>query len=595
MKKQTSRRKPEKVTYGKETLGLYWQHVRRHKPSFFIAVISIPLASVLFDTLVPYWLSMAIGTFASHDGLHLQGYLIYAAVAAAIGVLFNYLGFQMIMYHESAVQKSLAHDTLEQLLLKDSAFFSNQKIGALTSRFIDFVNGHLDIQVLFILRTLNFTINVTLGIGILLIYAPVLAAVVSGFIILLILQVKISTRLRAPLRKARRDLRSESYGLAADVLTNNLTVKTFAKEQDELEHFNDLNERYRQAYIRDYRWMNTEGSGRNLLSMTIQIIAVAVVASLIATGQVTLGIAIFTLAYFQRLAAQIFQMGELLNGYDKILLAAAPMTEILLEPKRVADTNDATELIVNGGVIDFQHVTYAYQDDKDTDIISDFSLHIPSGQKVGLVGASGAGKTTITKLLLRFDDIDNGSIRIDEQNIAAVTQASLREKIAFVPQEPMLFHRSLRDNIAYARPDASEERIQAAAEAAYATEFIQRLPHGFDTVVGERGVKLSGGQRQRIAIARAILKDAPILILDEATSALDSESEKYIQNALGKLMKGRTSVVIAHRLSTIAKLDRIIVLENGTIAEDGTHETLLERKGIYVKLWAHQSGGFIEE
>ncbi len=587
--------KREKVTRGRDTLRLYWQHVRQHKLSFFIAVVTIPLASVLFDTIVPYWLSMAIGTFANNDTISLNSYLIFATIAGVVGIICNLVGFQTIMHHESTVQKSLARSTLEKLLDKDATFFNNQKIGALTSKFIDFVGGHLEIQMLFVLRTLNFTINVLIGIGLIFMHAPLLAVVVLGFIVLLIVQVKISTRLRSNLRKMRRDLRSESRGLAADVLTNNLTVKTFAKEGAELAAFDTLNEKYRSAYLRDFRWMNIEGTGRLALSVTIQILAVVVVASLLTANQLQLGIAIFTLAYFQRLASQIFQMGELLNGYDNIFLTTAPMTEILLEPVTVTDSSAAKELCVTEGTIEFINVNYAYQDDKETNVIESMTLHIPSGQKIGLVGASGAGKTTITKLLLRFDDIDSGTIRIDNQDVAQVSQTSLREHIAFVPQEPMLFHRSLRDNIAYAKPDSSEQDIRQAASAAYATEFIDRLPHGLDTIVGERGIKLSGGQRQRIAIARAILKDAPILVLDEATSALDSESERYIQAALTKLMKSRTSIVIAHRLSTIAKLDRIVVLDDGHIIEDGTHNELLTQGGAYSRLWQHQSGGFIQE
>jgi ATP-binding cassette subfamily B protein len=197
--------------------------------------------------------------------------------------------------------------------------------------------------------------------------------------------------------------------------------------------------------------------------------------------------------------------------------------------------------------------------------------------------------------LLRFDDIDSGAITVDGQNIAEVTQDSLRQAISYVPQEPLLFHRSVSENIAYGQPDASKAAIAKAATSAHAADFIEKLADGYDTVVGERGVKLSGGQRQRVAIARAILKNAPILVLDEATSALDSESEVLIQDALWKLMEGRTAIVIAHRLSTIQKMDRIIVLEDGQITEEGTHKQLLKQKGTYAKLWAHQSGGFLEE
>jgi len=227
-------------------------------------------------------------------------------------------------------------------------------------------------------------------------------------------------------------------------------------------------------------------------------------------------------------------------------------------------------------------------------IFNDFNLQIKAGQRVGVVGRSGSGKTSLTRILLRFSDVDHGEVLIDNQDITKVSQESLHKSIAYVPQESSLFHRSIRDNIAYGKPNATEAEIIKSAKEANAWEFIAKLPEGLDTMVGERGVKLSGGQRQRIAIARAILKNSPILVLDEATSALDSESEKLIQDSLDNLMKNRTSLVIAHRLSTIAKLDRIIVLDQGQIVEDGTHDQLINQKGIYAKLWQHQSGGFIE-
>jgi len=251
-------------------------------------------------------------------------------------------------------------------------------------------------------------------------------------------------------------------------------------------------------------------------------------------------------------------------------------------------------LHVEKGTIIFDGMSFTHGEKTDP-LFTHFSLTIPAGQKVGLVGHSGAGKSTVASLLLRFIDIDMGTITIDGQDIATVTQKSLHKSIAYVPQEPLLFHRSLRDNIAYGKQEATDKEIVQAAKQANALEFISDLPLGFDTLVGERGIKLSGGQRQRIAIARAILKDAPVLVLDEATSALDSESEVLIQDALSKLMKGRTSIVIAHRLSTIAKLDRIVVLENGRVIEDGSHSQLLTKGGTYAKLWSHQSGGFIEE
>ena len=333
-----------------------------------------------------------------------------------------------------------------------------------------------------------------------------------------------------------------------------------------------------------------------LLTMSaVQIIAIGMMANMLIAGQIELGIAIFTVAYLQRIASQLFVLGEMVNGYDRLFLQAAPMTEMLIADEKITDAPNSQQLTVRNPSIKLHDVSYAYDDAKDITVLDSISLTIPAGQRVGLVGPSGAGKTTVTKLLMRLDDTTGGIITIDGQDISQVTQESLRHAISFVPQEPLLFHRSLRENILYGKLDANDEELARAIKAARADEFIDHLPRGLDTVVGERGVKLSGGQRQRIAIARAILKDAPILILDEATSALDSESEKLIQASLDTLMKGRTSIVIAHRLSTIAKLDRIIVLENGTIVEDGSHTALLKQNGTYAKLWRHQSGGFIDE
>jgi ATP-binding cassette subfamily B protein len=356
-----------------------------------------------------------------------------------------------------------------------------------------------------------------------------------------------------------------------------------------------LTEKYRSVYQKDFRFMSAEGSIRILVMAIVQIIAIVIIASLLTSGQLELSIAIFTIAYLQRVASQLFDLGDIINGYDRLFIQAAPMTEILMTEDRITDAPRAKKLRVAGGAIAFRAVTYAYEDAPDVPVLDNFSLTIPKGQKVGLVGASGAGKTTLTKLLLRFDDNQSGEITIDDQAIDQVTQVSLRENIAYVPQEPALFHRTLRENISYGSTHVTEEQLRRAAKQAHALDFIEALPHGFDTIVGERGVKLSGGQRQRIAVARALLKNAPILILDEATSALDSESERYIQDSLKELMKKRTSIVIAHRLSTIAQLDRIIVLKDGAIIEDGTHAELIARNGVYATLWKHQSGGFIEE
>jgi ATP-binding cassette subfamily B protein len=281
---------------------------------------------------------------------------------------------------------------------------------------------------------------------------------------------------------------------------------------------------------------------------------------------------------------------------EEAFLQASPMTKMLLEDIEITDHTKAKKLTVTGGEIQFDNMSFAYKEKTSAQhVFTGFNLHVHAGEKIGLVGPSGGGKSTLTRLLLRFDEVQKGQILIDNQPINNVTQKSLRQAISYVPQEPLLFHRTIRENIAYGKSNATKAAIETAAKQANAQDFILSFPNGYDTIVGERGVKLSGGQRQRIAIARAMLKDAPILVLDEATSALDSENEQDVQQALWKLMQNRTVLVIAHRLSTIQKMDRIVVLVNGAVAEDGPHKKLLAQHGIYAKLWKHQSGGFIED
>jgi ATP-binding cassette subfamily B protein len=383
------------------------------------------------------------------------------------------------------------------------------------------------------------------------------------------------------------------YGDLADSLTNSIAVKTFASEKLEFKNLQKHTEKYRQTYLKDIGFMSTEGSVRVFIMTTIQVVTVGYLIYLLSHNHIELSVAIFVLAYLQQINTQIFTIGRILQSFDNALLDASPMTEILLSADQIKDKKGARKIEVTEGLIEFNNLSYVYDGKKEL-ALSDIDLVIKPGQKIGLVGKSGSGKTTLVNLLLRFFDPTIGEIRIDGQNIADIKQGSLREQIAFVPQEPLLFHRSLRENIAYGRPNASEKEIINAAKRANAWEFIKKLPDGLDTLVGERGIKLSGGQRQRIAIARAILKDAPILLLDEATSALDSESEKLIQDSLEHLMHQRTSIVIAHRLSTIAKLDRIIVLKDGKVIEDGTHRQLIKNGKTYARLWKHQSGGFID-
>ncbi len=309
-------------------------------------------------------------------------------------------------------------------------------------------------------------------------------------------------------------------------------------------------------------------------------------------GTVTTAEFVFVLALISQITGSLIFIGRVMTNYSRVAGEAEEGLEELIIPYEIMDAPEAKTLTIGAGGVDWKNVTFEFGENK---VFDNFNLEIKPGQRVGLVGHSGAGKTTFVSLLLRQHDVTGGAIEIDGQNIAEVTQDSLRSAIAVVPQEPMLFHRTIRENIAYGKADATDEEIIAVAKKAQAHDFISTLSEGYNTMVGERGIKLSGGQKQRVAIARAMLKDAPILVLDEATSALDSESEVAIQTALHELMVGKTVVAIAHRLSTLREMDRIIVMENGSIIEDGSHNTLKESGGVYQRLWEHQAGGFLVE
>lgn len=552
------------------------------------------MAALALDTLLPYFLSQAIGGLSNQDQNLVTQNIIMTSFVALVGVGLNFTGFQALMRHEANVRYELSRATFQRMISKDLAFFSNEKIGALTSRYIDFLRSHVTIQDLLIIRTLTFLISVGAGLIIVGSQSLLMALILTVLLIAIVLQVKYSIKRRKPYRFARKELMAESNGKVADALTNNLIVKTFAGEQAELQHIDEVNNNYRIAFIKDLSRMGAEGSARILTMSITQVVSIGICATLVSSGQMSIPVAVFMLVYLQRIATQLFALGEMLNGYDQALLEAAPMSDMLAKNTFVNDKPNASIIGKIKPTIEFKNVSYHYADSEKI-LIKQINLSINAGERIGIVGPSGSGKTTITHLLLRFADVTDGAILIGGHDIRDVTQESLRRSIAYVPQEPMLFHRTLKDNISYGKPGATDEEVRLAAEQANALEFIDKLSHGLDTIVGERGIKLSGGQRQRIAIARAILKDAPILILDEATSALDSESEKLIQDALWDLMDDRTSIVIAHRLSTIAKLDRIIVLDDGEIVEQGTHDELVAKNGMYARMWARQSGGFIKE
>jgi len=517
---------------------------------------------------------------------------LYPVVILLVQGLYRASGF-LGGYWTTAMKKQ-SNDVLVRYLLSHShGYFSNRFSGSLLSK-VGNVVAAMDQFVPDILWT-HLTALVSFGVTA---YFILSADQYSGLLfVALVITLLGVNRLFAKEKKRISFEASESStklrGLVVDVLSNMSATRQYVRTNDEIDRVEGASERVRKAGLQN--WHYTE---KMLLTNTviIFIFTFGIFRLLVAewqSGVLGTGDFVFILALYSQITGTLMFIGRAFNQMARSFGEMEEgLTEILL-PYEIVDMRGASALAVTEGMIDWKDATFTYG---QGDVFKNFNLTIQGGERIGLVGGSGAGKTTFVSLLLRQHELTGGEICIDGQSIRSVTQDSLREHIAVVPQEPMLFHRSIRENIAYGKPGATMDEIIEVARKAEAHDFIMSLKEGYDTMVGERGVKLSGGQKQRIAIARAILKNAPILILDEATSALDSESEVAIQKALHELMEGKTVIAIAHRLSTLREMDRIIVLEEGKVVEDGTHTVLSKkRNGIYARLWKHQAGGFLVE
>ncbi|WP_341675521.1 ABC transporter ATP-binding protein [Niveibacterium sp. SC-1] len=445
------------------------------------------------------------------------------------------------------------------------------------------------------------------------IYFVTMVAVVGGFdawlllpfmgwLVLYIVCLRYFVPRLGKVSKAQADARSLMTGRVTDAYANIATVKLFSHGRREAGYVRTAMQEFMQTVHAQMRLVSSFEIANHALSMLLIVVTAGGTLWLWTQGKVGVGAVAAATAMALRLnGISHWVMWEMASLFEQVGTVQDGINT-LSRPHTVVDKPDAKPIVVTRGEVRFDAVKFAYGDkgEEARQVIDGLSLTIRPGEKIGLVGRSGAGKSTLVNLLLRFYDVESGRVLIDGQDIAGVTQESLREQIGMVTQDTSLLHRSVRDNILYGRPDALEDDMVSSARRAEAWDFIQTLSdpagrRGFDAHVGERGVKLSGGQRQRIAIARVMLKDAPILLLDEATSALDSEVEAAIQGSLYRLMEGKTVVAIAHRLSTIAAMDRLIVLDKGRIVEEGDHRSLLAKGGLYARLWAHQSGGFLGE
>ena len=426
-------------------------------------------------------------------------------------------------------------------------------------------------------------------------YDPWLVIVLLGMIAVTTLAVVPVIRRRQALVDVREAAIARVAGHVADSLTNMETVRAFAAEPWEAAEHRSRVAQARRLTVRSWDYSNLRVDTLIApMSVLTNGLGLLLAITLATRGQGVAAIVV-VFSYYSNATRIMFEFSRIYRNLESSMTEAAQFTALMRTPPTVLDpvAPQPRPARSRPAEIRFERVTFGYGGGEP--LFEEIDLAVPGGARIGLVGRSGGGKSTLTRLLLRMTDIDAGRILIGGQDIRDLRQADLRSQIAYVPQDPAMFHRSLRENIAFARPGATEADIHRAAEAAHVSEFVDNLPDGYDTMVGERGVKLSGGQRQRVALARAILRDAPILLLDEATSALDSESEILVQQALWRLMEGRTALVVAHRLSTVAGMDQLVVLDRGRIVEQGTHHELLTVKGAYAKLWQHQSGGFLTD
>jgi ATP-binding cassette subfamily B protein len=520
---------------------------------------------------------------------------VFLLAAAWLGgeAIWRFAGWLLSLFEYHAI-RALQIEAMDELFAKDVGFFHNNFAGSLTKRALGYARRFEDV---FDVASFNIGGNLLP-----LTFAIVVLAQFSGWLIVALLTSFVIAFfvLRPLIRRRHRyvQVREEASnvlaGHVADTIANAETVRAFAREPEEATiHARNVDD-FTKKMLRSWNYQNLRVDVITSPLYVATNIVGLVVALAVGRGTGVAVEAVFlTFSYFAQTTRVMWELNRIYRILETALTDAAQFTELLLEPPAIVDADPVEPFEPRDASVRFRAMRFAHPGRPA--LFDGFELDIAPGEKVGLVGHSGGGKTTLTRLLLRFADVQAGAIEIGGHDIARISQSALRGYIATVPQEPAMFHRTIAENIRFGRPDASDDEVRRAAELAHAAEFISTLPAGYDTLVGERGVKRSGGQRQRIAIARAILKDAPILVLDEATSALDSESEKLIQDALWTLMRDRTAIVIAHRLSTVRRMDRLVVLEAGRVVEQGRHDQLLAHGGNYAALWTHQSGGFLHE
>jgi len=576
----------------------FWQGIKPQKWSLFLLlflVFSINIVSVIIPLFYKQFFDVITSNLSKDQvSQNLIGIIIKIALFhGVIWVLYRLHAFCSNNFQANTMAR-LKQWAYDYVMNHSYGFFTNHFTGSLVQKVNRFARSFERIADNVFWNMFSLAIRV---VSIIIIINSInkLAAlmILIWAIVFILFNIFFSMwKIKYDIRVASMDSKTTAY--LADTITNQNTVSLFARFGFESKGYKNVTDE--QAKITRFNWNLSSyiEAGQSLLGFSIEFLLFYFAIKYWDQGLITVGFFVLLQAYLINLMDQLWGFTRIIRDVYSAYADAKEMVEIMKLPHEIVDVPKAGELKVGKGQIEFKKMQFSFN--KTRKVLNNINLVIKPGEKVALIGPSGAGKSTFVKLLLRLYSPTSGQILIDGQDIQVVTQDSLRKNISLVPQDPVLFHRTLAENIGYGKPDATEKEIKKAASLAHCDEFIKNLPFGFQTYVGERGIKLSGGERQRVAIARAILKNAPILILDEATSSLDSHSEMLIQDALNTLMKGKTTIVIAHRLSTIQKMDRIIVVDGGKIVEQGSHSELLQNENsLYKKLWTLQAGGFLED
>jgi ATP-binding cassette subfamily B protein len=561
----------------------------------FVAVIIRVLIIRVYIVIIMAQITTKI---ASGDVDGAKMYTLYFFLAYIFGSVVSTLGEILSTYTENKQYGKMMVAFYQKLIGKDLSFYRDNQTGYLVSAFRQYLDG--------LILLLRFVRGEALGTFISLLVPPIILFFADqkiGLISIGIVLVQFLYMMWASSKANKyRDMSHEAYrkvtAEVSDEITNIVAFKAGGFEDRARSKVATLGKAENIAYQLRRRLTTLLDLPRNIITaFGISLAVYLIVSRDSGITPESLGLILLTITYMFQIVRNVGELPELITQHDDLITKIYPTLKYLgNDHEEIRDSAKPQKLKITKGAISVEHVSFSYSSRSDKGasipVFTDLNIKVEGGEQVGVVGLSGAGKSTLANLLLRFDEVNNGSIKIDGIDIRKVKQSELRQQIAYVPQEPLLFHTTIRENINYYNPDVGESEIILAAKASHAHEFIEKLPDGYNTIVGERGIKLSGGQKQRVAIARAVLKKAPIMIFDEATSALDSESEQIIQRAMPEIIGKQTAIVVAHRLSTVAGLDRIIVMHEGKIVEAGTHEELLNLNGRYNSLWQRQTTEF---